>query len=285
MVSHSFFSHLRIYPFPFPSTGFVSFALSMYMAFYPKSSHSEWIHVMEFCGYVLFFVSIFFVAHGLYIIGLSLFSAKQYDIYHSTPISEILQRITTAQQTWKESLFDFRYLPFSSLRSVAEFKIIYALFRDTYWLPSNFDYGSYLSGCFERYSLRIVQIGKFSWAFMFFLGVLNYLRVKYFGPHAFNCKGFKTADGISHGGGHGVGGAHSVSGNYSQEEPSHEELGGRYGITHACADEHLQLFFACGLVVTLYVLAVYLVGRTYVIRYLLPSPSLSFCYPLSHALP
>jgi hypothetical protein len=256
----------------------------MYMAFYPKEAHSEWIHVMEFCGYVLFFVSIFFVAHGLYIIGLSLFSAKQYDIYHSTPISEILQRITVTQQTWKESLFDFRYLPFSSLRSVAEFKIIYALFRDTYWLPSNFDYGSYLTGCFERYSLRIVQIGKFSWSVMFVLGVLNYLRVKYFGPDAFNCKGFKTAEGVSHGGG-GGGGTHSTADYHSlgddhptegegDDQSSHEGLGGRYGITHKCADVHLQLFFFCGLVVTLYVLAVYLFGRTYVIRY---SPLLEPC--------
>lgn len=246
----------------------------MYMALYPKEAHSEWIHVMEFCGYVLFFVAIFFVAHGLYIIGLSLFSAQQYDLYHSTPISDILQKITSVHQTWQEYLFDFRYLPFSSLRSVAEFKIIYALFRDTYWLPSNFDYGRYLSGCFERYSLRIVKIGKISWSVMFVLGIVNYLRVKYFGPHFFNCKGFKTASDYSHGGGHGGGSSHSLTDSLGEEEHHDDHhgddgnlaVGGRYGITHACADVHLELFFACGLVMTLYVIAVYLFGRTYVIR-------------------
>lgn len=255
----------------------------MYMAFYPHQAESEWIHVMEFCGYVLFFVAIFFVAHGLYIIGLSLFSAKQYDMYHSMPISDILQNITKIHSTWRQYLFDMRYLPFSSVRSVAEFKIIYALFRDTYWLPSNFDYGAYLAGCFERYSLRIVKIGKISWALMFLLGIFNYIRVKYMGPYIFNCKGFKTASDASsgeHGGGHGGGhgSTHSFDYNYlSENEDStgdhnsgnstHLNLGGRYGLTHKCSQIHLELFFYCSCVMALYVIAVYLIGRIYVVRY------------------
>jgi hypothetical protein len=267
----------------------------MYMAFYPKEAHSEWIHVMEFCGYVLFFVAIFFVAHGLYIIFLSLFSARQYDMYHSTPISDILEKITQVHLTWRQSLFNSRYLPCSSLRTVAEFKIIFALFRDTYWLPSHFDFGSYLSGCFERYSLRIVKIGKVSWLLMFLIGIANFIRVRYLGPHAFNCKGFKTAPGAHQGGGGGGGGAHSLGydpwGGGEEEAPvhddhtaegddHHEATGGRYGVTSACSDIHLRLFFVCGLIVTVYVLAVWLMGRSYVIRSglpltWLPSPLLS----------
>lgn len=253
------------------------------MAFYPKSAHSEWLHVMEFCGYVIFFVAIFFVVHALYIIGLSLFSAKQYDMYHSTPVSEILQNIAKSHSTWQGLFFEMRYLPFSSLRSVAEFKIIYALFRDTYWLPSNFDYGSYLAGCFERYSLRIVKIGHFSWFLMFILGVLNYIRVKFMGPDAFNCKGHKTASDISHhGGGHGGGGggggeSHALDFNLFGEDSEtyppddiHEEhlqLGGRYGITHSCSQSHLNFYLFCAVLVSLYVIAVYLFGRLYVARY------------------
>ena len=247
----------------------------MYMAFYPRETTSDWIHVMEFCGYVLFFVSIFFVAHGLYIIGLSLFSAKQYDMYHSMLTSEILQNITKINNSWKQFLYESRYLPFSSLRTVAEFKIIYALFRDTYWLPSNFNYGSYLAGCFERYSLKIVKIGKISWALMFLLSIFNYIRVKYMGPDAFNCKGFKTVQGVHHNENGGKT-THPYSSNFTNEEQNlsngnddginSTNDGERYGITRSCYQIHIQLFFYCSCAMAIYVILVYLIGRLYVMR-------------------
>jgi hypothetical protein len=224
----------------------------MYLACHPQEIDSKFIHAFEFCGYVITFVAIFFVCHGLYIIGLSLFSAKQYDRYHSTPISDVLIQMADTSGTLYEWIFSFRLLPFSSLRNVAEFKIIFALFRDTYWLPSDFNYGRYLSGCFEYYSLRIIKIGVSSWLLMITLAALNYIRVQYMGGvEVYNCKGFKHAHD-SH--------------NHGEDEKHDSSESGRYGVSTRCTELHLQFYFVCACAVTVYVCLVSLAGRMYILR-------------------
>lgn len=115
-------------------------------------------------------------------------------------------------------------------------------------MPSDFNYGLYLSGCFERYSLRIVSIGKSSYAVMVLLSILNYLRVKYGGELLWNCRGFKHASDSESADGEGDDGV------------------GRYDITARCSLMHLQLYFFCGIFLSAYVLLVYMCGRFYVIR-------------------
>jgi hypothetical protein len=113
------------------STGFVSFALAMYQASNPKSQNISWLQVFDFIGYLIFFIAIFFVAHAIYIIILSVISAKRYESFHSTPVSKIVEKISALNNDVWHKMYRFRLLPISPLRSVAEFKIIHAMFRDT----------------------------------------------------------------------------------------------------------------------------------------------------------
>lgn len=113
--------------------GFVSFTLAMYQASNPKLSSKSWTNVVDFVGYVIFFAAIFFVAHALYIMALSIISAKQYEMYHSMTLASVLKELSNMEHdAIAKFWFYMKYLPFSSCRSRAEFKIIYALFRDTY---------------------------------------------------------------------------------------------------------------------------------------------------------
>lgn len=114
------------------STGFVSFALAMYQASHPKSQNRSWLQVFDFIGYLIFFVAIFFVAHAIYIIILSVISAKKFEKYHLTSVSKIVENIRSMNNDIWHIMYRFRLLPVSSLRSIAEFKIIHAIFRDTY---------------------------------------------------------------------------------------------------------------------------------------------------------
>lgn len=104
----------------------------MYQASNPSSSSKSWSQVVDFVGYIIFFVAIFFVAHALYIMVLSLMSAKQYEMYHSMSLADVLKELSEMEgNKWSKMLFYLKYVPMSSLRTRAEFKIIYALFRDT----------------------------------------------------------------------------------------------------------------------------------------------------------
>lgn len=159
--------------------GFVSFAITMYTA--AKDHSPEVYHVIEifdFVHYVIFFICIFFVAHSLYIMLQSLLASKQYEKLHSLSLTNLIQDLVITESNNFKS-FMYTYLPMSSLRNAIEFKIIYALFRDTYSLPASFDYGYYLSGCFERYSLKVMNMSIWSWGILLILDAANYLKVKY----------------------------------------------------------------------------------------------------------
>jgi hypothetical protein len=109
-----------------------SFTLAMYQASRPPKAAQSWIYNLDFVGYVIFFIAIFFVAHALYIMAVSIYSSKQYARFHVMTISELLQQVADTSSTWYwNAMYNFQYLPFSSVRTKAEFKIIYILFRDT----------------------------------------------------------------------------------------------------------------------------------------------------------
>jgi hypothetical protein len=135
---------------------------------------------------------------------------------------------------------------------MVEFKIIYALFRDTYWLPPNFDYGLYLSGCLERYSLQIINIGLTSWSMMVVLAVANYIRLKFMGKHGFNCGDFHTDPAI-------------VPSAGEEADPMENPYD---TVSQRCHTSHLKLFCICGALVCVYAAIVFLISRFYVKRLL-----------------
>lgn len=206
-------------------------------------SFSEWINIMDFVGYVIFFLSIFFVLHALYIIMISLLSSSQYEQFYSQSLAEVIDELGTSKQSWRNIFFSFRMFS-SKLREKAEFKIMNALFRDTYHIPDHFNFGRYLSGCFEKYSLRIINISYSSWIGLGVLFSINYIRIKYGNLDTWNCVDFRT----------------NQSADYKDEEYDDDNLSLR------CALLQLQLFIICGVLIFLYALCVHALGRLYVIR-------------------
>lgn len=235
------------------STGFVSIMLSFYQAAVAGSEKRDKVFTtLDFCGYFIFCVSIFHVIHGIYIIIISLSSAKQYDEYHRTPVSRILtewadmNKNPTFITKVKLYLMNYLYIPGFTLRSKAEFKIFYSLFRHTYMLPKHFHYGEYLSGCFERYSLKIVTIGTTGWICMILICLANMLRVKFGSVYTWRCGSFEHTE--------------------QHDEVDDDEFH-RPRLSNRCQRLQLQLFFGCGLLINAFVFIIFLLGRMYTLRY------------------
>ncbi len=144
---------------------------------------SQFIIAFEFVHIILFFTTLSFVFHALFLMYISYGSYKN-NIYMSW-IDE--GKLLKSYQNM--NLFDtflFKYLPyFSSIREAIEYKCLELLFVDTYWLPADFDVPVYISGCFERYALKTVEVGVFNWGVLLFIIFLNYLRVEW--RLGFNC--------------------------------------------------------------------------------------------------
>ena len=233
--------------------GFVNFVVVLFTATNDNETINEWIDIIDFVGYMLFFVAIFFVLHSFYIMFKSFHMSKKYAQQHSISLAEALQIYSDCQDNFCTNfLFHLRYFPVSNAQNIVEFKIIYALFRDTYWLPPNFDYGLYLSGCLERYSLQIINIGPTSWIMMVILSLLNYIRLKFLGNYAFNCAGYHTdPDAVP-----------------TDDESIDANSNPYLTVSNKCQIGHLTLFCICGGLVCFYALIVFLISRLYVKRLL-----------------
>jgi hypothetical protein len=223
-------------------TGFVSLLLTIYQALTPSAKDDPKLFaVLDFTGFFILFVAIFHVGHGVYIILLSLHSAKQYEKYHLLNLGKLLVDVSNSSEIGMQKLVHrLRYVPLSTNRTICEFKIIFALMRHTYCIPIDFSFSSYMSQCFEKYSLRVVTIGNTGWVVIVCIGLCNYLRIYVGNIYSYNCRGF-----------------------------THEKTEDDEGIditTNRCDVLHLQLFFMCGLCVNVYVLIVYFIGRMYTLR-------------------
>jgi hypothetical protein len=233
--------------------GFVNFIVVLFTATNKNERLNEWIDIIDFVGYMLFFVAIFFVLHSFYIMFTSFHASKKYAQQHDISLAETLQIYSNNKDHFfKNILFHLRYFPVSESLAIVEFKIIYALFRDTYWLPPKFDYGLYLSGCLERYSLQIINIGFTSWTMMVVLSVLNYIRLKFMGQYGFNCSGYHTDP-------------NRVP---SDDEPFDPNANPYDTVSQRCQTNHLKLFCLCGASVFLYALILFLICRLYLKRLL-----------------
>lgn len=215
----------------------------MYQAIQPTQtgSYQKWIDIFDFAGYIVFFISIFFVMHAVYIIVLSVMSAKTYDSYFAESLAHVITDIQSAKTSSRDLFYKMRFLSFSPLRERAEFKIINALFRDTYLIPSHFNFGLYLSGCLEKYSMRIINVSYVSWLILLLLFGVNYMRVKYGNLNTYNCGPFRKDSSPD---------VHSENDNISQR----------------CALLQLQYFFICGVLMLLFVFCVHFMGKLYIIR-------------------
>lgn len=215
----------------------------MYRAGDPSLQATELLLSMDFSGYLIFFITMFHVIHGIYIIGLSLITAKEYDQLHSYSNMTLLNDYSRhIKSSWFYSfLFARQFSPIylTTIRKQFEFKILFSLFRHTYWLPVNFHYGLYLSQCLERYSERIMTIGPTGWTFLLVVIVCNYLRTAYGVSEIYNCN-------------------LSSSNDENRNDKTHEE--------HRCDWLQLRLFCLYGTFMAIYILVVFIMGRVYTLR-------------------
>ena len=213
------------------------YVLGMYQASDNSSHVSEIFGIVDFVGYVLFFVAIFYVAHAVYIMCISALTSSYYEKMHALSTAEVLQEYSALERTaWGQLARCLSMFSLSWSQRKVEFKIIYVLFRDTYWLPSDFDYGAYLSGCLARYSRRIIDIGVYSWLVMVFLALLNLLRVLLLGGEIFGCNGLDS-------------------------DTDEDETNGE------CERQHTYLFLVCGLLLCIYSTILLWMGQIYSRRF------------------
>jgi len=163
--------------------GIIALSIIMISAGGAGEVASEWIFTFEYAHIVTFFTTMFFVVHAL-------FSMYHSYGYHRITVhmswfseNELLEAIQ--KQNWLTRLW-YDYAPFfNHTRETVEYKCVELLFCDTYWLPSKFDVPMYVSGCFERYALKTVNVGIFNWSVLAVLITLNYMRIKL--HLGFNC--------------------------------------------------------------------------------------------------
>jgi hypothetical protein len=132
-------------------------------------------------------------------------------------------------------LMRFRLIPTLQVMKNVEFKIGWSVFRDTYELPSRFDYVEYISRCLKRFALRLVDIHTSSWLFVFVLVLLNYGRMWAFDK--------KCRSGFS-----------------LDERENHEEA------YDECEEMHRTMFQLSGLFIVVYIISLYVLGRIYSFR-------------------
>ena len=221
----------------------------MYQATHPHTRNSDkvdlWISTFDFVGYVLFFHALFTVVHALSIIFWSNWTSDEYTRFHLTPIADVTLGIDYLKQNrFYRFLYELNYFPFLSLRQIAEFKVIHVLFRNTFGVPPDFNFGEYLGKCFERYSLNIIKLSVISWISMLVLYGLNLIRV--FSPysHSFRC-----------------GDAEGRDDDENNDDASSFQ-------SSRCDLSYLRMFVICSIVLEAYVLVVFLVGRVYTLRLL-----------------
>lgn len=164
--------------------GIVSFIITMILALESyKNTHSEegtkWIKGIEFAHILLFFLTFFFVGHAMFLMRKSIVSRSYYRTIFSQGVDEVLNDAPNIMKNPLEFfLFKFHSIPAIGTKERMELWLFHELFRDTYWLPRDFNFADYLSGCFDQYILRTIDRSFFTWIVLMLLSVLNYGRIR-----------------------------------------------------------------------------------------------------------
>lgn len=238
--------------------GLVSFTIIMSQAFQTTAEANShlvhvWLVAVDFSHILLFFLTFFFVAHAFYLMRKSMLSSYKYHGIMGEPIADLITALENcSKDPISQFFYQLDYLPFSSIRDRVEFRFANTLFRDTYWLPEEFDFSAYLSGCFDRFALKAINRSPITWLILIILAIINYARNK------LNI-GFQSCESPS-----------SVSNtqNTTSAYDGHRMLsGGDSGYnSDACRLKLVQFFLFCGGVLVLYTFLIVFISRLYKLR-------------------
>jgi hypothetical protein len=90
----------------------------------------------------------------------------------------LVDKLEAASKSWIwKTFFANRFFSFSVLRSETEFRIIQTIFENHYYVPLDFSFASYLSGCFACYYRKIINRSILTWLLLTIVLILNYARM------------------------------------------------------------------------------------------------------------
>lgn len=272
--------------------GLVSFVNIMVLADQSTIITPEIALCLQFAHIIIFCMTIFFVCHSFYIMWTSYSSSKAFSRYHNEKLPSLLARINSCEGIEKY-LYEWNFFSLSSLRQIAEYKILYVLFEDTYWFPESFNFSLYLTYCFENYALKIMDRGIFSWIVLLILILLNFIRVKF--NLGFNCGNIQEL--IHHAlPSENTTSSHAIFSYETQDSSVDLNLDGSistssnpcmsidrmlyiaralssaggvpnpHSIPGTCYMKHVELFFICGTLIVAYALFMVCISRLYIAR-------------------
>ncbi len=163
--------------------GVISFSIIMYQASKTTATEEETtiIIAIDFAHIILFYMTIFFVFHAVYLIRISIYNHRRNRGYFAKSIKSLADQIEEVEKRscWSPSkwLYHFDFFSLSSLREKAEFKVVQTIFQALYLVPRNFNYPAYISGCYERYALKTINRSLLSWFILLMAILINYLRL------------------------------------------------------------------------------------------------------------
>ena len=261
--------------------GFLSFTIIIVESVINHNTSADWITSIDFAHILLFFTALFLVFHACILIFFSNSLAVEYQHTHFMKISNILQQIKLVRDsnnTIAKFLYEQRYIPGSALRRTVEFKIIHVLFRDTFSLPHNFNFGCYLTGCHEKYSLELLDIGVFSWFILIVCAGLNILRIYVMNFVWNDCHSGITTRRLLPSMSDVSSAIRSLTGHDDPSVTSQiwEERKMRYlsatsapvQYSEICNARVTDVFIVCGLALCIWVAAVLIIARIYELRYI-----------------
>lgn len=158
--------------------GLVTFCVILFEATTNAHKYHVYIVGIDFSHVFLFFVTLFFVMHGFYLIIISMITTKEYHKNLSEKTFELIVKLEKVQRSYMKSLlYRFHIYPISSIRHRVEFSLIHSIFTRTYLLPKDFDFPQYLSGCFDRVALKTIKRSIFSWVMLLLVIGGNCVRI------------------------------------------------------------------------------------------------------------
>lgn len=254
--------------------GLITFLVIMLEALYEGASHEFYVSI-DFAHILVFFQTLFFAFFAVLLIRMSFVYAKKYRQSAKQSVSDLLSQYKQYYTTcFGRFLLSRRYIPFLSVVRTTEYKILEKLFTSHYFVPDNFDFGAYLSGCFTRFALKAVNRSLITWFVLAVLFVLNFARLR----TNLSCAREQTSSE-----GHRLlfdmeGGLdtmmHLAGGGGSSTHATDDHETGKS--LHECRVQSLRYFLLGGVVLMGYTLLLLLVSRMYKLRYV-PHEFSCFC--------
>ena len=222
--------------------GVVSFSTEMLGTSSSYETHHDFVTAISVTHIVLFFMAIFYVLHAFLLILLSRTVASEYERYNETTIQQAASMILKKGNYLQEYLFRSKYLPGSHKREMAEFKIMEIYFQETYGLVHSFPFSEYLSGCFEKFSLSLLEIGPIGWLVVMLVAAINLARIKAMKDMDLRCTS-------------------------AREEPVSSESTNSVYVDEECATFDLFVFLVGGFFISIMAIILLIVTRVYETRY------------------